>query len=351
MYGFNVTAQTFPYDNRPMTPLMNLPFEKWWFHGFLDYPPNDGDVFEFAAGGSAMMEVACNKGLTSYWASSEGSTDIRQADGYPCPGPGQGYAAGLSQSSLHTTSYADVAGTGIAIVDKMDPKTIVPSDFAVFTTNRTSPWVTETYYQVPVAMPACTGDYCHCAWFWIHNDDSGSEQNYMTAFRCKITNVSSQAKKIAAAQVPRFCPNDPSNCTTTAMQPFYWYQAEQNNMPEGTYDPPMYQQKYGFNDGPQEYIFETSSGNTAVSGATPTPTAATAAITGTTTTNGGVTLDPVGATSSQTAAAQSTTPAQPAAAAGSITGSSTTKLTKQCKRRVKTDTPRKRGLLNRIPVF
>lgn len=28
MYGFNVTAQTFPYDNRPMTPLMNLPFNE-----------------------------------------------------------------------------------------------------------------------------------------------------------------------------------------------------------------------------------------------------------------------------------------------------------------------------------
>jgi hypothetical protein len=30
-YSFNVTDKTFPYDNRPVTPLMNLPFEKWWW--------------------------------------------------------------------------------------------------------------------------------------------------------------------------------------------------------------------------------------------------------------------------------------------------------------------------------
>lgn len=31
MYGFNVTDQTFSYDNRPQTPLVNMPFDQWWF--------------------------------------------------------------------------------------------------------------------------------------------------------------------------------------------------------------------------------------------------------------------------------------------------------------------------------
>ena len=31
MYGFNVSAQTFSYDNRPVTPLQNMPFDQWWF--------------------------------------------------------------------------------------------------------------------------------------------------------------------------------------------------------------------------------------------------------------------------------------------------------------------------------
>lgn len=30
MLGFNVTAQTFSYDNRAVVPLMNMPFSQWW---------------------------------------------------------------------------------------------------------------------------------------------------------------------------------------------------------------------------------------------------------------------------------------------------------------------------------
>ena len=31
MFGFNVTAQTFSYDNRPQTPLQDYTFQQWWF--------------------------------------------------------------------------------------------------------------------------------------------------------------------------------------------------------------------------------------------------------------------------------------------------------------------------------
>lgn len=30
MLGFNVTAQTYSYDNRPVVPLYNMPFSQWW---------------------------------------------------------------------------------------------------------------------------------------------------------------------------------------------------------------------------------------------------------------------------------------------------------------------------------
>jgi len=83
MYGFNVTGETFPYDNRPVAPLFNLTFEQWWFHGHLGHPPNQGDFFELPAGKPATTELACNKGATSYFNYSEGG-DIRQGDN-PCP--------------------------------------------------------------------------------------------------------------------------------------------------------------------------------------------------------------------------------------------------------------------------
>lgn len=83
MFGFNVTSSTFPYDNRPVAPLTDYTFSQWWFHGHLGYPPHPGDVFELPAGQTATAELGCNKGATSYYASSEGG-DIRQGNN-PCP--------------------------------------------------------------------------------------------------------------------------------------------------------------------------------------------------------------------------------------------------------------------------
>lgn len=72
MYGFDVVAETFPYDNRPVVPLTNMPFSQWWFHGHLDYPPQPDQVLKLPAGESVTVELACDKGYTSHYASSSG---------------------------------------------------------------------------------------------------------------------------------------------------------------------------------------------------------------------------------------------------------------------------------------
>ena len=96
MYGFNVTAETFPYDNRPVAPLADYTFEQWWFHGHLGKPPNPGDFFELPAGKPATTEIACDKGATSFFQSSPGG-DVRQGNN-PCPN--SPLAAIHSQSTL-----------------------------------------------------------------------------------------------------------------------------------------------------------------------------------------------------------------------------------------------------------
>jgi hypothetical protein len=53
-------------------------------------------------------------------------------------------------------------------------------------------------------------------------------------------------------------PAHPENCTYGAKQPLYWYQKERNNMFEGTYTPPLYNDLYHFLDGAQNDIFENS---------------------------------------------------------------------------------------------
>ncbi|KAI0833672.1 hypothetical protein BC628DRAFT_1308198 [Trametes gibbosa] len=256
MYGFNVTDHTFPYDNRPVAPLTNYTFDQWWFHGHLDYPPHPGDFFELPAGQIATTEIACNKGATTWFNSSEGG-DIRQGDS-PCPNS--------PTSEYHTTGFSDLKGCALAIAYESDVTKIQPEDFTVFSVNQTCVWTRFTDFSVPEKMPPCPEGGCHCAWFWIHSADSGGEQNYMNGFKCNVTGSTSNTP-LAKPQLPRRCGADPDfgkpdavpgNCTYGAKQPLYWFQAERNNMFEGTYAPPFYTDLYNFRDGAQNDIFVDS---------------------------------------------------------------------------------------------
>lgn len=159
MWGFNVTQQTFSYDNRPVAPLTNYTFDEWWFHGHLDYPPHPEDRFQLPAGEAATFEIGCNKGATSFFASSEGG-DIRSGDDV-CPGS--------PPSEYHTTGFSDLKGCGLAIAYKSNVSEIEPEDFTIFSINQTCVWTRFTDFQVPARMPPCPEGGCTCAWFWIHS--------------------------------------------------------------------------------------------------------------------------------------------------------------------------------------
>ncbi|PIL29836.1 transporter [Ganoderma sinense ZZ0214-1] len=330
MYGFNVTDSTFPYDNRPVAPLQDYTFSQWWFHGHLDYPPNPGDIFTLPAGQPAVAELGCNKGVTSYWASSEGRTDVSQGDN-PCPSDDGSFPTG----AMHTTGLSDVKGCALAIAYESDVSKIQPADFAVFSVNHTCVWTRNTTFDVPARMPPCPPGGCHCAWFWIHAADAGSEQNYMNGFRCNITGSTSDVP-LATAQVPRRCGADaangkpdavPGNCTYGAKQPFYWFQAEDNNMFEGTYSPPEYTDLYNFQDGAQDDIFADSYPNgIPVPGpsqtSVPTPGPAPTSTSATSATSTAASSSATSASSSATPSSSSATPSSTSATSSSSSATS-----------------------------
>ncbi|KAI0714260.1 hypothetical protein C8T65DRAFT_694827 [Cerioporus squamosus] len=253
MYGFNVTDNTFPYDNRPQVPLYSMNFDQWWLHGHKDYPPNAGDFLELPAGGKINAEISCDKGATSSYTSSQGG-DVGYGSDFACPG--------AQPSAIHTTGIDDVKGCGLAIAYQSDVNALKPEDFTIFSVNHTCVWYLNTEFEVP-KLPACPEEGCHCAWFWIHSIDSGSEQMYMNAYKCKVTgDVGSQP--LGKPALPRRCGADPDNgrpyatpgnCTVGAKWPMYWYQNERNNMFEGTYEAPYYNDLYGFSDGAQHDVF------------------------------------------------------------------------------------------------
>lgn len=256
MWGFNVTAETFSYDNRPVSPLAAMNFTEWWFHNHLAFPPHPEDVFELPAGQIATAELGCNKGATSFFASSEGG-DIRSGDD-PCPGS--------PMAEYHTRGPDDVKGCALAIAYKNGVDEVKPEDFTVFSVNQSCVLHRFTDFAVPVRMPACPDGQCICAWFWIHSPDSGGEQNYMNGFQCNVTGSISTVP-LAKPQIARRCGADPDferplpvpgNCTYGAKQPFYWFQDESNNMFEGTFAPPFYLDLYNFLDGAQDDIFDDS---------------------------------------------------------------------------------------------
>ncbi|KAI0046343.1 hypothetical protein FA95DRAFT_1560219 [Auriscalpium vulgare] len=253
MWGFNQTSD----PNRPQDPLMNLPFSQWWFHGHLDYPPHPNDIMQLPVGGKITTELNCDKGATSWYASSPGG-DVRDPSTQsPCHGQ--------PTTQYHTNGINDLGGCALGVAYKSDVADVQPDDFVIFSVNQTCVWYRDTDFQVPPLMPACPNGKCICAWFWIHNADSGSEQMYMTGFQCNMQGANSTVP-VARGQVPKRCgadpannvPAHPSNCTEGAKTPMYWYQAEGNNMFEGTYTPPVYNDLYNFRDGAQNDIFSNS---------------------------------------------------------------------------------------------
>jgi hypothetical protein len=193
---------------------MNLEFDQWWFHNHLTYEPNPGDILEFPAGGSTTVEVTCDKGATSYWPTHpHGNSGDPANPNTICPGS--------PSTEWHANNISDVAGSAFAVAYKSDFKAVNKEDFVVFSVNTTSPWVRYTAYQVPKRMPPCPQGGCICAWFWIHEPDSGSAQSwfsfyllwkgvkstnryvvYMNGYRCNFTNTISTVP-LAKPQVPR----------------------------------------------------------------------------------------------------------------------------------------------------
>ncbi|KAH8100765.1 hypothetical protein BXZ70DRAFT_126304 [Cristinia sonorae] len=260
MWGFNVTAQSYDYDNRPVVPLQDMTYQQWWFHNHLDHPPNPGDFFELPAGGVAHSQISCDKGSTSYFASSPGGKA-----GYPT----NDVCVGQPMSAYHTNGLNDLGGCGLGIVYKSDVNQVQPEDFTIFSVNATCPFYLNTDFSIPPALPACPEGGCICAFFWIHKPDSGQEQMYMNGFRCQVTGASGTTP-IGKPALPRRCGADPangvanatpSNCTVGPKQPFYWLQKERNNMFEGVYSPPLYADDLYFHDGAQNDIFQPATVN------------------------------------------------------------------------------------------
>jgi hypothetical protein len=116
-----------------------------------------------------MFEVACDKGVTSYYTSNSGG-DIRDLSNpdYPCPHQ--------PVEQFHTNGSDYLGGCALSVAYKSDIHEVVPEDLVIFSVNHTCVWNLHTYFEIPKAMPPCPNGKCICAWHWVHRFGYGPGQ-------------------------------------------------------------------------------------------------------------------------------------------------------------------------------
>ncbi|GAA6055791.1 hypothetical protein JCM3770_004803 [Rhodotorula araucariae] len=226
-------------------------FDDWWFRGpaFRSLPPVNGDVMNLPAGGSVTIEIACHYAWTSYgYATTEPGSALDA-----CPGDNAGpYHSGDPNSKEIDNNLLSGCALGIADVDNINDVTM--DNLAIFSVNHECVKQKETSFEIPAKMPACTGEKCICAWFWLANNGTGNF--YMTPFDCSVSGSPADATPIAPPQDPVFCKNNPSSCTTGSKRPIYAYNFPTNVPWIGNYDRAGYHASWSFGtNGAQNDIF------------------------------------------------------------------------------------------------
>jgi len=246
--------------NTVVSPLFNLRRDQWWFQadrGCDRVPPPQGQFLNIPAGGSFTVELAHNRAQTTL--SYGGQFTSQWPDGNQHPedwnGGPNGEGCIQDDGAMHTRSQAWAGGTAFAISYNSNINQVNMENLVVFTVLQHTPWKRIATYQVPRDLPPCPADGCTCAWLWIPKG-CGEPNMYMQGFKCMVTGSNSN-RRLARAQPPRFCKNNPFECVGGAKQMIAVRQAEGNNVqlpPNGEYV--SYSSDFGFFPSAQNDIFE-----------------------------------------------------------------------------------------------
>ncbi|KAJ7765721.1 hypothetical protein B0H16DRAFT_1524121 [Mycena metata] len=272
MYGFNGVSGSINYNTDDVVhPLYQLSKSDWWFHHYNNidqFPPAEGDFLELPAGESFTVEIASNRGETSFSFDGKYASDWPDGQTYP---EDYNVPTCITSPNMHTQNETRAAGTAFAISYTSDITKVTEENLAVFTVRYHTPWKRLTSYDVPADMPACPEGGCICAWGWVPNG-CGQPNLYNIPYRCMVTGAKSTTA-VGAAKPPVWCQNNPDGCTKGPKQLIYWNQLDGNNIEVDGMDAdnepksPAYNDKCGFPDGAQNDIFTGgSSGSSASSG-------------------------------------------------------------------------------------
>jgi len=245
--------------NTAVSPLFNLPKSQWWFQADrgCDRAPPDPYFLELPAGGHFTVELAHNRAQTTL--SYNGQYTSQWPDGQEHPedwnGGTEGEGCIQEDGALHTQSQAKAAGTAFAISYESEISRVTMENLVVFSVLPNTPWKRIATYAVPADLPMCPPNGCTCAWLWVPKG-CGEPNMYMQGFKCRVTGSNSN-RRLAPAQPPRFCANNPNDCVRGAKQMIVVEQREGNNVVRPPYPNHFvsYSSEWGYHPGAQNDIF------------------------------------------------------------------------------------------------
>ncbi|KAL8286507.1 hypothetical protein RQP46_004524 [Phenoliferia psychrophenolica] len=236
-------------DYPPFSPIgPGWAFDDWWFRGASTRasPPADGQVSHLPAGGTLQLEIACHIAFSTLGGNPSNNV--------ACPNNNGAYHSGDPSAAI---DYSLLSGCALAIADVTDISQVTVDNLAVFSVQKECVWQRNTVFNVPAAMPPCTGAYCICAWLW--EPQNGTGNFYQTPFRCDVTGSPVGATPIQTPLInPTYC-GDGSACAIGAKRPVYFFNNDYSNVQwMGNYLRPGYHSSWSFNDGAQNDIFMTA---------------------------------------------------------------------------------------------
>lgn len=272
--------------------------DQWWFRGpqWRATKPPKGSVTLLPAGQAVVLEIACHVAWTSLgWRETVPGSALDA-----CPDNVGAYHTGDPDAAILDEN--DLSGCALAIADVDAIEKVTWDNLVVFSVQSRCVMDRKTAFEVPAAMPACSGEKCVCAWFWLAN--KGLTNFYMTGFDCSVTGARPDAPRVAAPNDAIWCPAGNQTCVQTAgaKRPLYAYNYPSNVQSPGNVDRPGYHASWGFKNGAQNDIFvepaaKFESKDNVLAAATATTT--------TTTTTVVATTQPTTTTSAQPTASQS----------------------------------------------
>ena len=141
MYCFGGPNTTVDDENTTaaVVPLFQLSQEDWWFQhdrGCDMAPPKDGDVLSLPANGQFTVELAHNRGQTTFSHNGELTSDW--PDGHQHPedwsGPGSPPDCIQDDGAMHAHNESTAAGTAFAISYVSELSQVTMENLVVFTT-------------------------------------------------------------------------------------------------------------------------------------------------------------------------------------------------------------------------